>query len=128
VLVPLQVPQSVQCPGCVRAPGRALPRYVALPAGATGPTGFLPPGKQRKAGYTDKFLVENGAPPGSTIVMTDTGYMTELAWVEMSPSIADGLRALPVVRDMPQWWMIKFIDGFGAHTSSVAAMEIYADR
>jgi hypothetical protein len=101
---------------------------VGTAAGATGPTAFLPPGKQRKPFYTDKFLVDKGAPPGSTIAMTLTGYMTEEAWVEMSPAIADGLRALPVVRDMPHWWMLKFIDGFGAHTSSSAAMEIYADR
>ena len=50
-------------------------------AGATGPTAFLPAGKQRKAGYTDAFLVKHGAPAGSTIVMTPTGYMTEEAWL-----------------------------------------------
>ena len=97
-------------------------------AGATGPTGFLPPGKQRRAGYSDQFLVSKGAAPGSMIAMTDTGYMTEAAWLEMAPKMGDGLRALPVVRDMPGWWMIKFIDGFGAHTSSAAAMQIYYDR
>ena len=101
---------------------------VGSTAGATGPTAFLPPGKQRKAGYTDAFLVKHGAPPGSTIVMTPTGYMTEDAWVEMAPSIAGGIRKLDIIKDMPQWWALKIIDGFGAHTSSERAMEIYAEQ
>ena len=46
----------------------------------------------------------------------------------MSPHMADGLRKLPVICDMPHWWMVKIIDGFGAHTSSVQAMDIYDKR
>ena len=99
---------------------------VGSAAGATGPTAFLPPGKLRKVGYTDAFLVRHGAPIGSTIVMTPTGYMTEEAWLEMAPSIASGIRQVPVVVDNPDWWTLKMIDGFGAHTSSEKAMEIYA--
>lgn len=83
-------------------------------------------GKQRKAGYTDQFLVKQGAPVGSTIVMTPTGYMTEEAWLEMAPTIAKGIREMPVIRDRPDWWVLKIIDGFGPHTSSEKAMEIYA--
>ena len=97
-------------------------------AGAHGPVGFLPPGQKRKAGYDDAFLVKHGAPEGSTIEMTPTGYMTEEGWLEMSPHMADGLRKLPVICDMPHWWMVKIIDGFGEHTSSVQAMDIYDKR
>ena len=96
-------------------------------AGATGPTGFLPPGTQTKTGYTDQFLVAHGAKHGSTIVMTDTGYMTEDAWLRMAPFMVAGIRAMPVICDRPDWWVLKIIDGFGAHTSSLAAMEVYAD-
>jgi hypothetical protein len=60
--------------------------------------------------------------------MTDTGYMTEAAWLEMAPAIADGIREMPVISDRSDWWVLKIIDGFGAHTSSAKAMEIYADR
>ena len=101
---------------------------VGSTAGATGPTAFLPPGKHRKAGYTDAFLVKHGAPAGSTIVMTPTGYMTEDAWLEMAPSIAGGIRKLDIIKDMPHWWALKIIDGFGAHTSSEQAMEIYSEH
>ena len=97
-------------------------------AGATGPTAFLPAGKVRKHGYTDDFLINHGAPTGSLIVLTPTGYMTEEAWLEMAPSIAGGIRRVPVVVDKPDWWVLKFIDGFGPHTSSERAMEIYADH
>lgn len=85
-------------------------------------------GVRRKTGYTDQFLVNNGAAKGSTIVMTPTGYMTEEAWIEMAPSIADGIRAMPVIVDNPDWWVVKIIDGFGPHTSSLKAMEIYEER
>ena len=85
-------------------------------------------GKHRKAGYTDAFLVRHGAPEGSAIVMTQTGYMTEEAWLKLAPPIADGIRAMSIVSDMPDWWVVKIIYGFGPHTSSDQAMEIYAER
>ena len=87
-------------------------------AGATGPTGFLPPGVRRKTGYTDAFLERHGCAKGSTIVMTKTGYMAEEAWVEMAEATAAGIRAMPVICDNPDWWVVKIIDGFGPHTSS----------
>ena len=99
---------------------------VGSAGGSDGPTAFLPPGKQRKSAYSDAYLKRHGAASGSTVVMTKTGYMTEDAWVEMAPSIALGIRKMPVVCEMPHWWVIKFIDGFGPHTSSLRAMEIYA--
>jgi hypothetical protein len=100
---------------------------VGSPSGATGPTAFLPPGVRRHTGFTDEFLVKHGAAPGSAIVMTPTGYMTEEAWVELAPKMAAGIRAMPIIRDNPQWWVIKIIDGFGPHTSSIEAMELYAN-
>ena len=45
-------------------------------AGDTGPTMFLLAGKQRREGYTDNFLLENGAAPGSTVLMTQNAFMT----------------------------------------------------
>ena len=97
-------------------------------AGTDGPTAFLPPGVRVKSGYTDEFLVTNGAAPGSTIVMTPTGYMTEDAWVELAPKMAKGIRNMPVICENPNWWVCKIIDGFGPHVSSEAAMQIYYDH
>ena len=99
---------------------------IGSAAGATGPTAFLPPGKRRREGYDSAFLQRHGAPVGSSIVMTPTGYMTEDAWLEMAEETAAGIRAMPVICDNPNWWVIKIIDGFGPHTSSVEAMKIYA--
>ena len=76
-------------------------------------------GTRTKTGYTDEFLVKNGAAPGSTVCMTPTGFMTEEAWVEISPKMVEGIRALDIIRENPQWWVLKIIDGFGPHTSSI---------
>jgi hypothetical protein len=62
------------------------------------------------------------------IVMTPTGYMTEEAWLEMAPGMSDGIRQMPVISSMPEWWCLKIIDGFGPHTSSEKAMQIYAEH
>ena len=96
-------------------------------AGEDGPTGFLPAGINRKAAYTDEFLVKHGAAPGSTIVMTPTGYMTEDGWVRMAPFMAKGIRSMKVICDNPDWWVVKILDGFGPHTSSLEAMQVFSD-
>ena len=53
--------------------------------------------------------------------------MTEEAWVEIAPSIVYGIRQMPVIRDNPDWWVIHIVDGFGPHTSSAKAMQIFYD-
>ena len=45
----------------------------------------------------------------------------------MAPSIVKGYRALPVVKDNPQWWMIEIFDGFGAHLTNLNALKQRAD-
>jgi hypothetical protein len=100
---------------------------VGSAAGADGPTAYLPPGTHLKTGYSDAFLEKHGSAAGSTIAMTTTGYMTEAAWLEIAPKMCEGIRKMPVICGMPNWWALKFIDGFGPHTSSAAAMDIYAD-
>lgn len=68
-------------------------------AGSTGPTALLPPGQRRKTGYDNELLVRHGAMVGSTIVMTPTEFMmTEEAWDKMTPCMANGIRAMPVIR------------------------------
>jgi hypothetical protein len=46
-------------------------------AGVTGPSIFLLEGKIRRANYTAKFLQDNGAAPGSCIIMMLTALTTE---------------------------------------------------
>jgi hypothetical protein len=47
-------------------------------AGETGSTTFLPAGTRRKTEFTDEYLVQNSALQGSSIAMTETGYMTRI--------------------------------------------------
>ena len=46
-------------------------------AGDWGPCVCLCAGKKRDEVYTDEFLERCGAPKGSTIIMTDSAYMTD---------------------------------------------------
>ncbi|KAJ1449690.1 hypothetical protein M885DRAFT_590330 [Pelagophyceae sp. CCMP2097] len=84
-------------------------------AGTIGPTGFLMSGKKKKTGFTDEFLVTNGATPGSSPHMTPTGFMTEVAWVAMAKHQVAGIRAMPVIYDNPDWWVTLIVDGSGPH-------------
>ena len=83
----------------------------------------MPP---KQASNINGSIVNGMQRPGSSTVMTPTGYMTEDAWLEMAEETAAGIRAMPVICDNPDWWVVKIIDGFGPHMSSVEAMKIYA--
>jgi hypothetical protein len=98
---------------------------TAAAGGATGPTNFCLEGTKVKAGYNSAFLQRHGAAPGSTITMTPTAFMTEKAWIEMARERAAGIRAMPFIRDHPDWWVAEILDGFGAHFSSPEALKIY---
>lgn len=55
----------------------------------------LHPGQRRDPYYTDKYLMNNGAALGSTIVMTENGFMTEQAWEAITPFQCKGIRDVP---------------------------------
>ena len=98
-------------------------------AGDTGPTLFLLAGKQRREGYTDKFLHDNGAAPGSTVLMTQNAFMTIEAWEAMTPKLCAGLRKInAIVEANTQWWMLEIFDGFGAHLASLDAAQVRRDH
>ena len=41
--------------------------------------------------------------------------------------MAKGIRKLPIIRGAPDnWWVLKIVDVFGPHTSSLKSMETYA--
>jgi hypothetical protein len=63
-----------------------------FPSNASGPTFFLPPGKRRNGVYTDWFLEQHGATPYSTVIMTDSGFLTDLAWKQIVPHLIKGIR------------------------------------
>ena len=55
--------------------------------GANGPTVFAMKGKKRKKGITDDFLLKEGCEVGSTVVMTENAFMTDLAWKEITNKV-----------------------------------------
>ena len=65
--------------------------------GTTGPTIFLLKGakQHRRKEFSDKLLVKYGCVPGSTIIMTESAYMTDDAWLEASNAIVKGYRSMP---------------------------------
>ena len=97
-------------------------------AGAQGPTGFIIKGKRCRTGFTSKFLTDNGAAPGSCFVLTENAFMTDAAWLELTRSVCQGIREMPVIRDHPDWWVVKTLDGFKSHVNSPEALQVYWDH
>jgi hypothetical protein len=98
-------------------------------AGDTGPTAFLCAGQKRRTGYNDKFMLDNGAMPDSTIAMTPTTYMMIDAWEEITPKMCSGMQGLNKhVQANQHWWMVEIFDGFGAHLSSLKVMQEQFDN
>ena len=81
-------------------------------------------GKKKKTGYTDMFLVENECEVGSTFVMTDSAYMCDITWEELTPHLIQGYRAIQHVCDNPNWWMLEIVDGFSSHVNTLEALKV----
>ena len=44
-------------------------------------------GNNRRSGFSDDYLVESGCDVESTIQMTDNDFITEEAWLIMTPNL-----------------------------------------
>jgi hypothetical protein len=53
----------------------------------TGPTIFLLKGTKRCNNFNDEYLLKYGMATGSTILMTESAYMTDAAWLEVSKAM-----------------------------------------
>ena len=95
--------------------------------GSNGPTAFIMAGKYARSGYTAEFLEEHGCAPGSNIQMTERAFMTEDAWLKMTPDIIRGYRSMPFIEWNPQWWVVEIFDGFGAHLNNIDANKMRWD-
>ena len=78
---------------------------VGNAAGSQGPTAILLKG-QRKSKITEAFLTQHGAAPGSCVAVNSSAFMTSETWREIAPKIAAGIRAMPVIQDHPEWWVL----------------------
>ena len=53
--------------------------------GSNGPTVFLMAGQRVRSGFSNQFLQEEGCEVGSSIQMTKNAFVTEAAWLAMTP-------------------------------------------
>ncbi len=81
-------------------------------SGITGPTIFVLEGTKCRSAYDDKFLKRNGMADGSTIIMTENAYMTDMVWLEASVAIVKGYRSLPYIAENKDWLMLELLHGF----------------
>jgi len=95
--------------------------------GETGPAVILLAGKKKRRSFSDKFLERHGAAKRSTIIMTETVFMTTEALINLTPKLMKGYREMPFLKENPQWYFVEITDGFGAHHNSYEAMKLRAD-
>ena len=60
--------------------------------GSQGPTVVLMKGTRKCTGYLNMFLENHGCCQGSTVIMTDSAFMTNTAWEVMTPCLIIGYR------------------------------------
>ena len=61
----------------------SITKYLTInTTGSNGPIAVVMEGKSRQAGYSNAFFKKEGAALGSTIVMRDNAFMTEVTWEE----------------------------------------------
>jgi hypothetical protein len=92
---------------------------IGSAAGAQGPWIFLVKGKKpldkNHPLYGDLHARFPDAPPRSRVFVTPNAYLTDEAWAEIAPIIAQGIRDMPVIRDHPDWKVCCTLDGFSSH-------------
>lgn len=74
-------------------------------------------GTWKKLEISNVFLCKHGCKVGSMVVMTESAYMTDDAWVALTPHIVRGYHAMPFIVDNPQWWVLEILDGYGSHVN-----------
>ena len=56
--------------------------------------------------------------------MTENAFMTHDAWYKATKVIIYGYNEMPVIRDNPQWAILKFLDDFGSHEYEPRALKM----
>lgn len=88
---------------------------VGVAAGHGGPRFFLGKGKTVESDRLKNFCKHFPAPPGSFVDVNASAYMTNEMWQECVPKLCKGIRAMPLVRDHPDWWVVLSLDGYASH-------------
>ena len=107
-----------------------------FPANASGPSYFLLSGKAKNPAYSDEYLVRHGAAPFSTIIMTESGFLTDEAWKELVPLLIKGIRwkvqqaatKLGISSEKDDQLLIGLtFDGFKSHLKNLVQLVEFSD-
>jgi hypothetical protein len=106
--------------------------HTGSAAGDTGPAMYLMKGEKLPPEFENQFgsqkwLKGKGAPSGSFVVMTPNAFMTNDAWNGSAKQLAAGIRAMDVIRDHPEWWVVLHLDGFKSHVMTYEAQQTFHD-
>ena len=97
-------------------------------AGANGPVVFLASGQNVNRTFSDyrpqKSMVYQKVPQSSQIAVLI--WMTKLGSLCVK-AMAPGIRAMPVIKDHPEWWACLTFDGFKSHVNVNDALQDFAD-
>ena len=101
-------------------------------AGVKGPTIYILPGDTaggaKKSEVLDRFVKNQGSPPGSIVLWNPTAYMTDDLWDNNVETLALGIRNMdPLISLNPNWWVEYHLDGFGSHVNTLAGQRILAE-
>mmetsp|Transcript_15244 Transcript_15244/g.17110 ORF Transcript_15244/g.17110 Transcript_15244/m.17110 type:complete len:229 (+) Transcript_15244:140-826(+) len=97
-------------------------------AGQTCPSYFIVRGQQLRKGVNTEYLMMWGDSVGSRIVANENAFMNTETLEKLTPSIIEGYRNMKEhARATTDWWILKIIDGFGAHLASYKAMKMQYD-
>ena len=102
---------------------------IGSAAGGEGPIIFLCAGKDKSCIPVSLRgdLSKKDLPAGSCVVVSPTAYLTDDVWMECVPHICEGIRAMDVIKDHPEWIVCLTLDGFGSHLQALA-YEIFNDH
>ena len=95
--------------------------------GKLAPEYYLMKGERCKSGFTDEWLVEQGAPNGSRIFMTPRGGMNGDIWIKCVKRLAPAMRKMSPYLDGTEKNTILFLDGFDCHSMSIEALKIFRE-
>ncbi len=100
---------------------------VGSVAGMEGWRIFLAKGKEltTESMHKNNFARIHKAPTGSYVMMTPNADMTNKAWMEINPSLCDGIRAMEGIKNHPGLWIVLSLDRFGSHLVG-KSLELFA--
>jgi hypothetical protein len=103
--------------------------HTGTASGPTGPNNFLLKGMNCCNNFNNEyFLLRYGMATGSIILMTESAYMTDAAWLGVSKAIVQGYHQLLFMKENENWFIAKLLDGFKSHKNVLQAHKICADQ